>query len=140
VADKGEIAMLCARDIMTKKVLTVKEDAKFTNVLKLLVENRITGVPVVSDDMRLLGMVTEKDILKSLWYNSNVKGSSAADLMSGEIISFDENDNLMKVFESLVESNFRRVPILSEGKLAGIISRRDIIEFLSKKAGAVATR
>jgi CBS domain-containing protein len=85
-------------------------------------------------------MVTEKDILKSLWYNSNVKGSSAADLMSGEIISFDENDNLMKVFESLVESNFRRVPILSEGKLAGIISRRDIIEFLSKKAGAVATR
>lgn len=132
--------MLCARDIMTKKVLTVKEDAKVTNVLKLLVENRITGVPVVSDDMRLLGMVTEKDILKSLWYNSNVKGSSAADLMSGEIISFDENDNLMKVFESLVESNFRRVPILSEGKLAGIISRRDIIEFLSKKAGAVATR
>lgn len=132
--------MLCARDIMTKKVLTVKEDAKVTNVLKLLVENRITGVPVVSDDMRLLGMVTEKDILKSLWYNSNVKGSSAADLMSGEIISFDENDNLMKVFESLVESNFRRVPILSEGKLAGIISRRDIIEFLSKKAGAAATR
>ena len=50
--------------------------------------------------------------------------------MTREIISFDENDDLMKVYESLMTSNFRRVTVLSEGKLVGVISRRDMIKFL----------
>ncbi len=132
--------MLFAKDIMTKRLLTVTEDAKATDVIRLLVEHKITGLPVVSEDMRLLGMVTEKDILKSLWYSPKIKGSSVADLMTTGTVSFDEDDDLMEVFKSLVQSNFRRVPVLSEGKLVGIISRRDIIKFLSKKvSGAAAT-
>jgi len=132
--------MFNAKGIMTKEVSTVRQDAKITDVIRLLVQKRITGVPVVSDDMRLLGVVTEKDILKTLPYDPNIKGKSAADLMTSEIISFGENDSLMEVFESLVESNFRRVPILSEGKLVGIVSRRDIIKFLSVKAAGSKTR
>ncbi len=126
--------MFHAKDIMTKEVSTVRQDAKITDVIRLLAQKRITGVPVVSDDMRLLGVVTEKDILRTLRYDQNIKGKSAADLMTSEIISFDENDSLMEVFESLVENDFRRVPILSEGILVGIVSRRDIIEFFSAKA------
>ena len=126
--------MFHAKDIMTKEVSTVRQDAKITDVIRLLAQKRITGVPVVSDDMRLLGVVTEKDILRTLRYDQNIKGKSAADLMTSEIISFDENDSLMEVFESLVENEFRRVPILSGGILVGIVSRRDIIEFFSAKA------
>ncbi len=126
--------MFSAKDIMTEEVSTVRQDAKITDVIRLLVRKRITGVPVVSEDMRLLGVVTEKDILQTLRYDPNIKAKSAADLMTSEIVSFGENDGLMEVFESLVESNFRRVPILSEGKLVGIVSRRDIIKFLSAKA------
>ena len=132
--------MFNAKDIMTKEVSTVRQDAKITDVIRLLVQKRITGVPVVSDDMGLLGVVTEKDILKTLRYDPNIKGKSAADLMTNEIISFGENDDLMEVFETLVESNFRRVPILSEGKLVGIVSRRDIIKFLPVKAEGSKTR
>ncbi len=124
---------------MTKEVSTVRQDAKITDVIRLLAQKRITGVPVVSDDMRLLGVVTEKDILRTLRYDQNIKGKSAADLMTSEIISFDENDSLMEVFESLVENDFRRVPILSEGILVGIVSRRDIIEFFSAKAAGSKT-
>ncbi len=131
--------MFHAKDIMTKEVSTVRQDAKITDVIRLLAQKRITGVPVVSDDMRLLGVVTEKDILRTLRYDQNIKGKSAADLMTSEIISFDEHDSLMEVFESLVENEFRRVPILSEGILVGIVSRRDIIEFFSAKAAGSKT-
>ena len=131
--------MFHAKDIMTKEVSTVRQDAKITDVIRLLAQKKITGVPVVSDDMRLLGVVTEKDILRTLRYDQNIKGKSAADLMTSEIISFDENDSLMEVFENLVENEFRRVPILSEGILVGIVSRRDIIEFFSAKAAGSKT-
>ena len=92
--------MFYVKDIMTKELSTVRQDAKITDVIRLLAQKRITGVPVVSDDMRLLGVVTEKDILRTLRYDQNIKSKTAEDLMTSEIISFDENDSLMEVFES----------------------------------------
>lgn len=132
-----EDAMVCAKDIMSTEIITITEDATMKHVIQLLVTRGITGLPVVSDDMELLGIVTEKDVLKAL-YNRDVQVNSVADLMTGDIVSFDENDDLIKVFKGLVENNFRRVPILSQGKLVGIISRTDIIKFLSKSAAKPA--
>ena len=126
--------MVKAKDIMSTTVTTVHEYANVMEVIKLLVEHNVTGLPVVDDSGRLLGMVTEKDILMLLLYDPNVKGKTVTDLMTTEIVHFDEDENLMSIFESLVKSNFRRVPILSEGLLVGIVSRRDIIKFLSAKA------
>jgi CBS domain-containing protein len=126
--------MVKAKDIMSATVTTVHEYANVMEVIKLLVENNVTGLPVVDDSGRLLGMVTEKDILMLLLYDPNVKGKTVTDLMTTEIVHFDEDENLMTIFESLVQRNFRRVPILSEGRLVGIVSRRDIIKFLSAKA------
>ena len=128
--------MISAKDVMSKRVATVSAEANIKEVIRLLVENKVTGLPVVSENGDLLGIVTEKDILRMLLYDRDVKEKTAADLMTTEIISFDEDDDLMKIFKSLVEGEFRRVPILSEGKLAGIISRADIIKFLSKKTAA----
>ena len=126
--------MVRAKDIMSTKLTTADEYANVMDVIKLLVEHNVTGLPVVDDSGRLLGMVTEKDILMQLLYDPNVKGKTVTDLMTTEIIHFDEDENLMKIFETLVQRNFRRVPILSEGRLVGILSRRDIIKFLSTKA------
>lgn len=129
--------MVSAKDVMSADVMTIREDTKMKDIIKLLVQHRITGLPVVSEDNRLLGMVTEKDILKILYERQpNVK--TAGDLMTSNIESFDANDNLMEVFKALVENNYRRVPILSEGKLAGIISRADIIRFISRQAAKQA--
>ncbi|MFH1123485.1 MAG: CBS domain-containing protein, partial [Pseudomonadota bacterium] len=133
---EGRKRMISAKDVMSKRVATVSAEANIKEVIRLLVENKVTGLPVVSENGDLLGIVTEKDILRMLLYDRDVKEKTAADLMTTEIISFDENEDLMKIFKSLVEGEFRRVPILSEGKLAGIISRADIIKFLSKKTAA----
>ncbi|MGD9038998.1 MAG: CBS domain-containing protein [Desulfobacteraceae bacterium] len=129
--------MVRAKDVMSTKVTTVDEYANVMEVIKLLVEHNVTGLPVVDDSGRLLGMVTEKDILMLLLYDPDVKSKTVTDLMTTEITHFDEDENLMTIFENLVQSNFRRVPILSEGRLVGIVSRRDIIKFLSTKAKRV---
>lgn len=126
--------MIYAKSIMSKKITTVTKDTNIRHVMRLLSEKQVTGLPVVSQDMRLLGIVTEKDILEELLYGKDVKTKTAGDLMTADIVSFDENEDLMTIFRTLVEDNFRRVPILSNGKLTGIISRRDIINFLSEKS------
>lgn len=118
--------------------MTVQEDSNIRHVMKLLSENQVTGLPVVSEDMALLGIVTEKDILEVLLYGKDVKSKTAGDLMTTDIVSFEEDEDLMTIFRTLVEDNFRRVPILSDGKLTGIISRRDIINFLSEKSNESA--
>ena len=126
--------MIRAKSIMSRKIMTVTEDANIRHVMKLLSENKVTGLPVVSEDMALLGIVTEKDILEVLLYGKDVKSKTAGDLMTADIVSFEEDEDLMIIFRTLVEDNFRRVPILSDGKLTGIISRRDLINFLSERS------
>ena len=126
--------MIRAKHIMSRKILTVTEGASIRYVMKLLSENRVTGLPVVSEDMTLLGIVTEKDILEILLYGKDIKSKTAGDLMATDVVSFEEDEDLMTIFRTLVEGNFRRVPILSGGKLTGIVSRRDIINFLSEKS------
>jgi CBS domain-containing protein len=128
--------MVRAKDVMSKRVMTLKPDSRVVDVIRFLAEHKVTGAPVVSDDMHLLGMVTEKDILMMLLYDKDVKTKTVSDLMTKEVISFAEEDDLMEIFKILVENNFRRVPILSNGTLTGIVSRRDIIHFLSERAKA----
>ena len=123
--------MVTAKEVMSASVMTVNTDMKINDVIKLLVKHNVTGLPVVDEEMNLIGMVTEKDVLKVLYNKEKCK--TVQDLMSPGVVSFDEDEDLIKIFKCLVENSFRRVPITSSGKLVGIISRRDIIRFLHKK-------
>jgi len=127
---KGEV-LFKVKDIMSKDVITVKPTTPILEAVKILVEQNISGLPVVSDDMQLLGIVTEKDLL-NLLYNPSNEYQSVSDLMSEDVICFNENDDLIKVCERLLKSSFRRVPILAKGKLVGVVSRRDLIKFILK--------
>lgn len=117
------------KKLMTRKIITVKKDTPIYDAIDILVENNITGLPVVDDGGHLAGILSEKDVLALL---SDLGDDSATveKFMSTEITSFDENDDLIAICECLVNNPFRRVPILSDGKLAGIISRKDIIKFI----------
>jgi len=125
--------MVTAKEIMSKSVLTVDKDMTPNELIKTLVRERVTGLPVVDDEMCLLGVVTEKDILKML-YNKE-KSKTVQKLMTRDIVTFDQDDDLINIFKCLVNNSFRRVPVMSKGRLVGIISRRDIIKFLSRKVG-----
>lgn len=123
--------MLKAKDIMTTDVITVKSQTPVYEAIRKLIDNNITGLPVVDDDMNVVGVVSEKDMLKLL-YDLEKEGGTVADCMTETAVSFDPEDDLLDVCNCFIENPFRRVPILSDGKLAGIISRADVIEYILK--------
>ncbi|MDK1030336.1 MAG: CBS domain-containing protein, partial [Anaerolineae bacterium] len=85
-------------------------------LLKILVDNNITGLPVVDDDMTLLGIITEKDVLRLLYDNQDEFGI-VEDFMTEKVISFAPQDSLIDIAESFINNYFRRVPIVTNGKL-----------------------
>jgi CBS domain-containing protein len=130
--------MLKARDIMTKVVVTVKVDSPLSTVIDLLLENDISGIPVVTDDMTLVAIISEKDILKLFASLDGSLDKTVYDFMTQPAIFFEEHECLAEVRECLANHEFRRVPVTSHGKLVGIISRRDIIRSMLPAAYADA--
>ena len=135
-----ESSMLEAKIIMKTNVFTVKKQTPIYEAIKLLATYQITGLPVVNDDMTLAGVISEKDVLRllsdldTLMVVPDLKDSVAAveDFMTKDVVSFNQNDDLLDICECLINNSFRRVPITSGGKVVGIISRRDIMEFILK--------
>lgn len=120
--------------IMSTHLVTVTKKNTILEAIDLLVKHNITGLPVVDRKMRLVGVVSEKDVLtlvyclKTKTYDSTKMSQTVENVMTTEVISFDINDRLSDICKCLMESDFRRVPILSDGKLAGIISRKDLLQ------------
>jgi len=114
-----------ARHIAKCGVLTIRKDKSVYEAVAMMVKGHISGLPVV-DDTGLVGIVSEKDVLRLL-YNTEFLQGAVEDYMTTNVVSFDEDDDLGDICDCLIDSNFRRVPILHQGNLAGIISRSDII-------------
>ena len=119
--------MLKARDIMTENAVSVKEDTPIYEAVKLLVEHNISDMPVVEDDMTLVGILSEIDLV-TLHYSNENDGKIVGDFMTQPPIYFDENDSVKDVSDFLVKNLFRRVPITSGKKVVGIISIKDVLE------------
>lgn len=123
--------MFKVKDLMARELVVVKKDTPITDAMKLLIEHKITGIPVVSDDNKLLGVISEKDML-ALVMDASLGNMPVSEFMTSKVTTFDEDDDLQKACECLIKSSFRRLPILSKGKLVGILSRRDVIKFILK--------
>ena len=123
--------MFKAKTIMTTDVITTKRQTGIYEAIRALVENNISGLPVVNDDMTLAGVISEKDVLKLL-YNIEDKPGRVEDFMTKGIVSFNQEDSLIDITECLIKNNFRRVLIVAEGKLVGVVSRRDVIAYILK--------
>ncbi|MGA1823674.1 MAG: CBS domain-containing protein [bacterium] len=133
------MSLFTAKTAMSKDIISIREDTPIREAMKILIHNNITGIPVVTEDMRLIGIVSEKDMLKPLLKDESYGGTLVSTIMTRDVVCFDENDELMDICESLVKYEFRRVPILSKGKLAGIITRRDVIKYILEGRIAVQT-
>ena len=123
--------MFKAKTVMTTDVISVKKQTEIYEAIRTMVENNITGLPVVNDDMSLAGVISEKDVL-SLLYNIQDKPGKVEDLMTKDPVCFNAEDSLIDIAECFIENNFRRVPIIAEGKLVGVVSRKDIIAYILK--------
>lgn len=135
--------MVKARDIMTRNVITVREDTPINKAVELLVERSITGIPVVDEANRLLGIITEQDVMhlfhdesNLLYSNLDEYNKTVGNFMTTPVIFFDENESVMDVCRCLKNYHFRRVPVTSDKKVVGLISRSDIINYAMKKRRA----
>ena len=120
--------MFKAKDIMTRPVVTTQPDMPIYDAIRLLANRNITGLPVVDEDLNLVGILSEKDVLKTLYDTDDSPELTVADFMSTETVVFDEDTNIIELCDCLIGNSFRRVPITKDGKLEGIASRRDIIK------------
>jgi CBS domain-containing protein len=132
--------MFTAKDLMTTDVISVKKHTPIYDAIRIMVENNITGVPVVNDDMTLAGIISEKDVLQLLYDCRDLEKrdngtGKVEDFMSRDVVTFDKDENLLSVCNCLMKRHFRRVPVLSDGKLAGIITRKDLIKYILEPIG-----
>jgi len=115
---------ILAREIMTEPVISVAPDMPVDRIARLLAEHRITGMPVVDDKGRVVGIVTEYDVIAK-------RGKVAREIMSRDVISVNEDTPAESVAQILTERRVRRVPVLRDGRLVGIISRADLIRLFT---------
>ena len=122
--------MLKAKDIMNKHVICIGADTSILEAMKLMVENSITGIPVVEDDMTLVGMLSEQDILRLFHTYNDEKDRAVSNFMTQPAIYFEVGEPVLDICYCLRDYTIRRVPITSNGHVVGIISRSDIIKYI----------
>jgi CBS domain-containing protein len=122
--------MLETKDIMTTKVIYITQDTPVVDAIRLMVKNNITGVPVVEDNMTLLGVLSEQDVLRLLHTYEDEKDRTVYDFMTHPAVHFEQDEPLLDVCFCLRDNSIRRVPVTSNNKVVGVISRSDILKYI----------
>ncbi len=145
--------MITAADLMTKNVISITPDQPVAEVAALFLKSRVSALPVVDDNNYLLGIVSEGDLIRSAETNHQphrsrwlvlLTGSqpdtdglfgklacTVGDVMTKDILMASEHEPLTRLIELLAKSRIKRLPIVRQKKLVGIVSRVDILQYLA---------
>ena len=124
--------MLKAKDIMSEKVICIKGETPVIDAIRVMSKHNITGIPVAEDDMTLVGIISEQDVLRLFHTYKDEQDRTVNDFMTQPAIHFEEDESLLDVCYCLRDNSIRRVPVTSNGKVTGIISRSDILKCILK--------
>ncbi len=114
------------RTVMKADPVAVGPDAPLDEAIRLMMEQQGHGLPVVDENRRLLGMITEKDMLRLL-YDGQGAHATVAELMTTQLRTFQADEDLAVICDCLVANHVRAVPILEGDRLVGLISRSDLM-------------
>jgi CBS domain-containing protein len=117
--------MIPVKDVMTRNVTTFREDTPIEEITMTLASKRITGAPVVAEEGHVVGIVSESDVFSK-------KGKVARDIMSQRVISVSEETGIDEAARLLIGERIRRVPVVRGGKMVGLLSRSDVLDFFAK--------
>lgn len=127
--------MLTAGTIMTTDLVSVRPNASIEEAIDILLNQSISGLPVTDDDGRLVGVITEFALL-AVAYDNRVKNHTVNQHMTREVITVDLNDPVSRVADLCIVHRVRRVPVMLDGRLVGIIARRDVLRALVESPAA----
>jgi CBS domain-containing protein len=125
---------MLVRDHMTPEVITLTPQTEILKALTILATNNIAGAPVLDANRAVVGILTEKDCIRSALeatYHS-VYAGLVSDFMSDDVISVHPDDGLFQAAERFLELPYHRYPVVEDGHLVGVISRRDVIRALAE--------
>ena len=120
--------MLLAKDIMTAQVICIHKNTPVFEAIDLMVTHNITGIPVIANDLILVGILSEQDVLRLLHTYKDEKNKRVSEFMTQPAIHFEEDECIEDICTCMQENSIRRVPITSNGKVVGLISRSDILK------------
>ncbi len=129
--------MLTVDNIMTREIVTISPDASIRDAIDLLLARRISGLPVVDGHDRLVGILTEFALL-ALAYDKDIANHKVSDHMTHEVLTVEASDPVNKVADLCIVHRVRRLPVVENGCLTGMISRRDVLSAIYEAAPPVA--
>ncbi|MGE5405214.1 MAG: CBS domain-containing protein [Candidatus Saccharibacteria bacterium] len=146
---------MIAKDIMTRDVITVKASDNVEDVAKLMVDNKISGIPVVDENDHVIGIVTEQDLMvkasdlkvpfyitlfdsiifleNPMKFNDNFRKYTAVkvkDIMTTKVSVVPEDTEIPEIVKIMTKNEINRVPVERHNKIVGIITRNDILKSL----------
>ena len=121
-----------AADIMTTNVITAKKNMLLTDVIALLLRWHISALPVVDYEDKIVGIVSEIDLV-NLTFDGNAADTTVEEVMVTDIVSFSPSTQLADLVQTFSKRHLRRVPIIENGKVVGIVSRRDILREMLRR-------
>ena len=126
------IEIIKIEDWMSKPVRSVKPDMPLKDAIAMMDQNNIGGLPVVEKNDKPVGVITERDILRRVCAKGvNIEKSKVSDIMTKNPVTVDHTASILEVTRLMSENNFRRLLVVKNGKLIGVITAKDVIEVLS---------
>ncbi len=147
--------MLKAKDIMTKDVITAKNETTIEELARLLIEHKISGVPVVDDDNQLIGIVTENDLIKKnkrfhiptivrlfdayfLLDSGKVEdeikkmvATTVGEICTKKVLSISEDTTLEEIATIMAEKHIHLLPVLKDNEVVGIVGKADVVRSMT---------
>lgn len=135
---------MLAKDVMSKGVISIKADATVAEAAAILVNTRISAMPVLDAEGVMVGIVTEADLVpyaalelpKDGAAPSAAWNSRVADIMTRDVITVDENTPVRDVVVTMAGKRVKRVPVRSGRTIVGIVSRVDLLKLIASQVGA----
>lgn len=124
------------KDYMTGKLITFQPDTDVLDAIHELVQHGISGAPVTDDTGELVGMLSELDCMKVALHAGyhGEWGGPVADFMTGDLDTVDANMSIIDLAQLFLDTGYRRFPVVTDNRLIGQISRRDVLRALAKIA------
>jgi CBS domain-containing protein len=124
---KKECMNMKARDVMNKRVTAATPRAIGRDLALQLLSGMYSGLPVVDESHKVLGVVTEFDLLRAMQEGKDMQTIRAEEIMTTPVVCVEEDDPIESVIAKMTAHNIIRVPVVRNGRLVGVIARADIL-------------
>jgi CBS domain-containing protein len=129
--------MYKAKDVMCKEVVSISSDSTVEQAIRILLDNNISGAPVVDDNGNLIGIISEFRLLEPI-YQPELRSAPITEFMTRDVLTVTEDTMLSDVVSILVVQRIRRVPVVRDGRLVGLVSRPDLIRYVLESGDEIA--